>query len=178
MLLLHPMDLNHKRVLALDLRPRSFGFVIFEGPDQLLDWGIKVFRDPAGREIPAGKRLAPLLAEFQPSVVLLKSSVREKLRHKLHLEDVLDTVQRTGEGRIAVRLISPELIRRMFPRTVHSKDDLAERVATRFPDLAWKLPPRRKVWQREHYRMSIFDAAALALAYYGPAPGDLKRAAA
>ncbi len=174
----HSMDLNHKRVLALDLRPRSFGFVIFEGPDQLLDWGVKVFRELAGRPIPAGKRLAPLLVEFQPAVVLLKSSVREKLRRKLHLEDVLDAIQLEGEGRISVRLISPDRTRRMFPGAVRSKDDLAARVAARFPDLAWKLPPRRKVWQREHYRMSIFDAAALALAYYDSAPDEPGQAAA
>jgi transcriptional regulator with XRE-family HTH domain len=31
------MDLATKRVLALDLRPRSFGFVVFEGREELLD---------------------------------------------------------------------------------------------------------------------------------------------
>src|SRR5439155_25566784 len=87
---------------------------------------------------------------------------------KPHLEDVLDTIRRKSDDRIAVRLISPERIRRMFPGSVRNKDDLASRVAAHFPDLAWKLPPPRKFPRREHYRMSIFDAAALALAYYGP----------
>src|SRR5207253_1434500 len=64
------MNLDTKRVLALDLRPRSFGFVIFENAE-LLDWGVKIFRNLAGRMIPAGHKLAPLLSEFQPSVVLL-----------------------------------------------------------------------------------------------------------
>ena len=31
---------NQKRVLALDVRPRSFGYVVFEGPTLLLDWGV------------------------------------------------------------------------------------------------------------------------------------------
>jgi len=155
-------------VLALDLRPRSMGFVVFEGPDELLDWGVRSLRNLAGRSVPVGHRLALLLSEFQPAVVLLKSSVQEKLRRKAHFEDVLDTIQREGMDRIAVRLVSPQQIDRMFPGAVRNKDDLAAHVAKRFPDLAWKLPPPRiKIWQHEHYRMSIFDAAALALAYYG-----------
>ena len=35
------------------------------------------------------------------------------------------------------------------------------------------LPPRRKPWESEDYRMSIFDAAALGVAYFdrqNPAP--------
>jgi hypothetical protein len=96
----------------------------------------------------------------------VKSTAREKLRRKPHVEDVLDTIRREGKDRIAVRLISPQQIRRMFPRSVRNKDDLAACVAARFPDLAWRLPPRRKYPHPEHYRMSIFDAAALALAYF------------
>jgi len=166
------MNLEHKRVLALDLRPRSFGYVVFEGPDQLLDWGVKIFRDLAGRPVPAGKKFAPLLAEFQPSIVLLKTNVWQRVRRKSHLEDVLDTIQHEGQDRVAVRLISPERILRIFPGGVHNKDELAARVATRIPALAWKLPPRRKYGYREQYRMSIFDAAALALAYYEPGDSE------
>jgi hypothetical protein len=33
-----------KRVLALDVHPRSFGYVVFEGPNRLLDWGVRSFR--------------------------------------------------------------------------------------------------------------------------------------
>ena len=129
---------------------------------------MKVFRDLAGRLVPAGHKLAPLLTEFQPSIVLLKSSIRKTLRRKPHLEDILDTVRRESEDRIAVRLISPQRIRSVSPGSVRHKDILASRVAVRFPDLAWKLPPRRKFPRREHYRMSIFDAGAFGLAYYGP----------
>jgi len=164
------MNLNSAtpRVLALDLRSRSMGFVVFEGPDELLDWGVRSLRDVAGRSVPVGHRLAPLLSEFQPTVVLLKSSAQERLRRKPHLEDVLDTIESEGDGRIAVRFISPQQIDGLFHGGVRNKNYLAAQVAKAFPDLAWKLPaPRIKIWQREHYRMSIFDAAALALAYYG-----------
>ena len=154
-----------RRVLAIDLRPRSFGFVVFEGRDELLDWGIRLLRDASGHKILPGSRLAPLLREFQPTIVLLKSTVWDQDSLSLHRESLLDTIRRESDDRTSVRLISPQQIRRIFPEA-HNKDDLAEQVSKRFPDLAWKLPPRRKVWQREHYRMSIFDAAAFAVAYF------------
>ena len=43
------------------------------------------------------------------------------------------------------------------------KDEIASLLAERFPVLHWELPPKRKIWESEHYRMSIFDAAALAV---------------
>jgi hypothetical protein len=39
-------------------------------------------------------------------------------------------------------------------------------IAKRFPELALRLPRFRKPWMSEDYRMSIFDAAGFALAFY------------
>ena len=36
----------------------------------------------------------------------------------------------------------------------------------RFPQLTVWLPPARKTWTSENYKMSIFDAAALGLACF------------
>jgi hypothetical protein len=47
-----------------------------------------------------------------------------------------------------------------------TKHALAEIIAKRFPgELASRLPPKRKPWMSEDYRMSIFDAVALVLAF-------------
>ncbi len=165
-----------RRVLALDLRPRSIGFVVFEGPDRLLDWGVRSLCSLSGGRVNASERFVPLLHEFQPSVILLNSKLWKRKETSAQLASILGAIRVEGKDRIGVRLISPKQIRQMFPES-RNKDDLASRVAARFPDLAWKLPPRRKLWQREHYRMSIFDAAALALAYYGPAADEDRTAA-
>jgi hypothetical protein len=47
-----------------------------------------------------------------------------------------------------------------------NKYHIARAVAKRFPDLAAKLPRKRKIWEKEHYRMRIFDAAAVGVAYF------------
>jgi hypothetical protein len=36
---MHPKS-NDRRILAIALRSRRFGFAVFEGPNRLLDWGI------------------------------------------------------------------------------------------------------------------------------------------
>jgi len=45
-----------------------------------------------------------------------------------------------------------------------TKHALAEILAARFPEeLGCRLPPKRRPWMSEDYRMDIFDAVALAL---------------
>src|SRR5437867_2963900 len=38
------LEPNQERILCLDIRPRSFAFVAFEGPRVVLDWGARSFR--------------------------------------------------------------------------------------------------------------------------------------
>jgi len=43
---------------------------------------------------------------------------------------------------------------------------IAMAIAKRFPELAPRLPRFRKPWMSEDYRMSIFDAVGLGLAFF------------
>jgi hypothetical protein len=48
-----------------------------------------------------------------------------------------------------------------------TKHVVAEVIAQRFPEeLGFRLPPKRRAWMSEDSRIDIFDAAALALAYF------------
>jgi hypothetical protein len=72
-------------------------------------------------------------------------------------------------------------VNRAFVGFESNKYEVASALAKQFPALASRLPPKRKIWQSEDYRMGIFDAAALGVAYFVryrkrllPAPaGDL-----
>ena len=47
-----------------------------------------------------------------------------------------------------------------------TKHVLAEIIAKRFPEeLGSRLPPKRRPWMSEDYRMNIFDAVALVLVF-------------
>jgi len=47
-----------------------------------------------------------------------------------------------------------------------TRDDIAATLARIYPELLMDLPPKRKKWQSEHPRMTVFDAVALGLSYW------------
>ena len=61
-----------------------------------------------------------------------------------------------------------EQVRRVFfANGQGTKHALAEILAKRFPEeLGFRLPPKRRPWMSEDYRMDIFDAVALALIFF------------
>jgi len=160
---------NQKRVLALDVRPRSYGYVVFEGPERLLDWGVRSFRHGVNDvRVPRVKKLAALLEEFEPSVVMLRSVSSRSAKKPGKRMRISETFAEQARKRgIAVREIGSRAIRKALGSADRlTKYQVACAVAERFPELAPRLPPKRKPWQSEDYRMSIFDAAALGVAYF------------
>ena len=62
-------------------------------------------------------------------------------------------------------MLSAQTVKRAF--LAHSnKDKRATAIAGQFPELLSLLPPKRKIWDSEDYRMKIFDAAAIGVAYF------------
>jgi len=157
-----------KRVLALDVHPRSFGFVVFEGPNRMVDWGVRSFRTGVNAvKIPAATKFLALLDEFRPSAVLIGERLA---RGTAKQTQMLTTIKRRARSRgIPLRSLSRRDVNRAFVGFESNKYEVASALARQFPDLALRLPPRRKCWQSEDYRMGIFDAAALGVAYFSRA---------
>src|SRR5438445_11751547 len=71
-------ELDQQRILALDVRPRSFAFVLFENSRELLDWGARSFRGGVNAvRVPLGPKVARLLDEYAPEVLVLKYPLTE-----------------------------------------------------------------------------------------------------
>jgi hypothetical protein len=161
-----------ERVLAIDLHPLSFGYAIFEGPDELLDWGIKSFRHGVNAvKVPLNVKLALLLDHCGPDIVVIKEPRTATLTKMVRV-----TTNLAQRHRIPVRRISGTSVRNAFPDESDNKYQIASVIAKRYPELSPRLGPRRKLWQAEKYSMSIFDAAALGFAYFICEPkmcGDL-----
>jgi hypothetical protein len=76
-----------------------------------------------------------------------------------------------GENcRIRVILFTRQKVHRTFaPDSRGTKHGIAGILAERFPEeLGFRLPPKRRPWMSEDYRMAIFDAVALGLTYFLP----------
>jgi hypothetical protein len=154
-----------KRVIALDVHPRSFGFVVFEGPNRMLDWGVRSFRTGTNAvKIPAATKFLALLDEFRPSAVVIRERLARSTARQPRMLAIIERQAR--RRRVPVRRVSRRDVNRAFVGFESNKYEVASALALQFPDLALRLPPRRKCWQSEHYRMGIFDAAALGVAYF------------
>ena len=155
---------TEKRILAIDLRASSFGFVAFEGPTRLLDYGVRSFRQGVNKvKTPASMKSAALMDEYAPSAVVLKQWTEDTNGKRVRMRQAV--VRQADLRRIPVRLLSRGVIRNAFVGNDRNKYTIASALAQRLPELATRLPPKRKIWQSEDYRMSIFDAAALGVAY-------------
>jgi hypothetical protein len=148
------------RVLALDLHPRRFGYVVLENPDRLLDWGVCSARTQSRpNHVLIRQRLRPLLELWRPSLVVIRPGGKtpqnsDPLRQRL-LKGVLTEAK---EHRASVLIIPSQ-------SSSLTKYESAQLVTKRFPVLAGHLPPKRRPWESENYRMSMFTAAAVATAH-------------
>jgi hypothetical protein len=159
---------DQRRILALDVRPRSFAFVVFGNSHELLDWGARSFRGGLNAvRVPRGPKVMRLIDEYVPEVLVLKNpqtKTSERIIHGIRKQAKLH--------RITVRLLSQNVVKETFAGRNRNKHQIASAIAERFPELLYILPPKRKPWQSEDYRMSIFDAAAVGTAYFEPDPNE------
>lgn len=155
-----------RRVLAIDLSSRGFGFVVLEGPTKPVDWGTQqVCGDKRTRTI---MKIGNLIALYRPDLIVLEDTAgagsRRCTRVRLLIQEL--TILRS-DYRIRVAFVSVAIVRRLFAANgATTKHQIAEMVAERLPELAPLRPPPRKPWMREDERMAVFDAAAFALALY------------
>jgi hypothetical protein len=156
---------SEKCVLALNVHPRSFGFVVFHGPNKILDWGIRSFRSGVNVvKIPSARKFLALLDEFSPSAIVIREPDAGRSAKKTKM---LITIERQARSRrVPVRFVSRRNVNRAFVGFETNKYEVASALAKQFPSLASRLPPKRKCWQSEDYRMGIFDAAASGIAYF------------
>jgi hypothetical protein len=140
----------------------SFGFAVFEGPDDLLDWGIKSFRNGVNAvKVPFNMKLGLLLDQCGPRLVVIKTPRATALKR---VDRTLVALVRSR--RIPVQQIPAPTVREVFSGHNQNKYEIATVIAARYPELSPRLGPRRKLWQPERYSMSIFDAVALGIAYF------------
>jgi hypothetical protein len=155
------------RVLAVDPTPRGFAFVVFEGPELLLDWGLSDVK-PDRKNALCLTRIESLMSRYVPDVVVLEAYDGRGSHRRRRVRSLIRSIRRLASRRgFRSRTFSRGQIRRAFGALGKAtKHPIAVEIAQRFPELAERLPRVRKPWMSEDERMSIFDAAAMALTYF------------
>ena len=152
-------------MLAISPTNGGFGFVVFEGPERLIDWGLKTARTTTGAK---RLKLAPELFErYTPDALVIEDLAEKGSRRGRKASELLVRIARlSSQTNVETVRISRSAIKGAFAQfNSTTKYQIAATIAARLPELAPRLPKPRKPWMSEDSRMSIFDAAALALTF-------------
>lgn len=157
---------KQRRVLAIDPTTKGFGFAILEGPESLIDWGVKEVKD--NKDARCLKQIADLIRRYEPDVIVVEDVTAKSCRRCPRVRLLIrDTFKLALEKKIKIHSVSRRAVRAAFSRFgARTKHEIAGAIAKRLPELAFRRPPYRKPWMSEDDRMSIFDAAAFALTFF------------
>jgi len=157
------------RLIAIDLRSQQFGYTVFEGPKQLLDYGGGQLR-PGGKvgSVQAVRRIRRLIKQFTPSIIAVKRPDRHVATRYKGIRLITSAIRREASARLILfRLIGRDEIQEAFQSfRAENKYEISMILTQIFPELLWKLPAKRKLGNPEHPRMVVFDAISVGLTYW------------
>ncbi len=150
------------RTLAIDPTTSGFGFAVLEGSERLVDWGLGRLEKPDDSLFV--KRMEKLLDRTAPQVLVL-----EDMRDSRRGERAIAWA-RLAEGSAAKRGIRVERISRAevserFASSGKTRWEVGLAISRFFPVLVPSLPKKRRIWESEDRRMTIFTAASFALTF-------------
>jgi len=151
------------RILAVEIRAARLGYAVFESPRGLTDFGGACFPVPRA----ARSRIARLLRLYRPSVVVLPGPGARYPRN-MPIRKAIARIARDEARKAAIPIarVSEREIKSNFERySCRDKYDVAALVASKFPDISWRLPPRPKFYDPEPSSMLYFDSIALGVSY-------------
>jgi Holliday junction resolvasome RuvABC endonuclease subunit len=154
----------------VDPTARGLGFVVLEGPARLIDWGTKAVRR-SDKNRRCTRAVLDLIRWYEPDVLVVEDCRTRGSRRCPRVRTLLGGLDLPAKTRdVRVCKIAPRAARVACTASADAtKHQVATTLATTFPELALRLPPPRKPWMSEDARMSIFDALALAVTFYGGA---------
>lgn len=157
---------KYPRILSLVPSSYGLGFARMEGVNTLADWGVKYAE--GNKNAICIARVKRLIELHQPEVVVLEDILGAGVRRHARTHKLTAQIVALAEKRkIPVLLLQRKDISQvLLPGGRGTKHALAEIIAQRFPDeLLRHLPPKRKPWMKEDYRMGLFTAVGLCLAF-------------
>jgi hypothetical protein len=151
-----------QRVLAIDPYSRGFGFVLLEGADRLVDWGLKDVRDEKVHQTLA--KLGELITLYEPTVLVIEDCAHPASRRCERIVDLIGEIIGFAHAKgLRTKTIAVTRVHAVFAMEgVSTKHGINGVIAQRFPELGRHRPKFRKPWMSEDERQAIFDAAALA----------------
>ena len=150
------------RVLAIDPTTRGIGFAVLEGPERLVDWGVKQAGEDKNAE--CVEIVRELIDRYRRHALVIEDAQDESSLRRERVGELLEDIRRMArERRVKVLDVTPNRIRQAF---APKKDVIAAAIAGRFPELQPRLPKMRTLRMSEQYKMPVFDAMSFALTFF------------
>src|SRR5882724_819346 len=92
-------------VLAIDPSTRGFGFAVLEGPERLIDWGVKETKK--NKNARSLKLIEDLMGRYQPSVIVIEDYAGKGSRRCRRIQGLInDSSKLATKKKIRVRSFS------------------------------------------------------------------------
>ena len=162
----HPSKTNI-RTLAIDPTTNGFGFAVMEGPESLIDWGVKD-AGAGDKNARCLEIVSALIDHYMPDVLVVEDYRNKGFRRCERVRRLIQDIMKLAlKKRVKARKFNRSEVREAFSGSgTFTKHGIATTIAERLLELAPRLPPYRHAWMSEDYRMAIFDAVALALTFF------------
>lgn len=160
------MKTNQKLTLVMYPNTHGVGFVICEGPDEIIDFGLKKVRSISNSKYL--KKAKWLMEYCRPNLVLLLDYKNGSQRISKRQEKVIDSFRDLAKAQlIPIQTYSRSQVKQVFSAFEKAtKYEIAMQILGWYPQLKNKEPHKRLPWMAEHYQMGVFDAFALMLTHY------------
>lgn len=161
---------NNGSALAIYPVTRGYGYVLFESAGAGADWGVRFIEGKmATRNERTVADVESMLDRYHPDYLVLQDVRHKDAKRSKRLRRLHEAMAHAAQIRaIEVVPIGPGAVKAAFQSVgARSKYEIAEAVGREFPALAHRLPRKRKTWDAEAPMMAMFDAAALAITFYG-----------
>ena len=160
-------SLHNLRVLAVDPYDCGLGFAVFEGTDELVDWGLK--QGANRKRARFIESLATLIERYRPDVVVTEDFSQKGSSRRRQTLRVLKRIRGFAkQHNLRLRTYSRAAVEDAFALIGASKNkhQIATVIAGWFPELAARLPKPQKSWTGENRSMNVFDAVSFALTFF------------
>src|SRR6266481_2961734 len=84
-------------VLAIDPSTRGFGFAVLEGPNRLIDWGVKETK--SNKNAKTIKLVDELIERYQPSVVVVEDYSGKGSRRCRRIQGLINDISKLASKR-------------------------------------------------------------------------------
>jgi Holliday junction resolvasome RuvABC endonuclease subunit len=161
-------------ILAVYPNVNGLGYAVFEKHLRPVDWGMKTARKR--KHVTMMRHATWLIHLFKPAMIILpvRSTV---MAGSQRLQKIAAEIEKLATScGMTVHWYSRSDIKAAFAQYgAESKDAIARAIARLLPEFEQHVPPVRKIWMSEDYRMGLFDAVALAMTFYQDAETNGER---